>query len=89
MGVLPLQFAGGVNRKTLALDGSELFDIAGFEGELTPRMTLKCTITRVGGDQASIDVISRLDTAQEVEYFRHGGLLHYAIRQRLNQESRT
>jgi aconitate hydratase len=89
MGVLPLQFAGGVNRKTLALDGSELFDIAGLEGELTPRMTLKCTITRVGGDQASIDVISRLDTAQEVEYFRHGGLLHYAIRQRLNQESRT
>jgi aconitate hydratase len=86
MGVLPLQFGEHVNRKTLALDGSELFDVIGLEGPLTPRMQLKCAITRVSGVRDTIDLLSRLDTTQEVEYFRHGGLLHYAIRQRLDPE---
>jgi aconitate hydratase len=89
MGVLPLQFGERVNRKTLALDGSEVFDITGLEGPLTPRARFRCTITRRSGAQDTIDLISRLDTTQEVEYFRHGGLLQYAIRQRLNQELRT
>ena len=84
MGVLPLQFESGVNRKTLALDGSELFDISGFEGKLVPRMRHACTITRNDGRRATITLLSRLDTTQDVEYFRHGGLLQYAIRQRLN-----
>jgi aconitate hydratase len=89
MGVLPLQFVEHVNRKTLALDGSEVLDITGLEGDLTPRMRFECAITRTSGAQDTIDVISRLDTTQEVEYFRHGGLLNYALRQRLDQESRT
>ena len=84
MGVLPLQFESGVNRKTLALDGTELFDISGCEGRLTPRMRHACTITRGDGRRATIQLMSRLDTTQDVEYFRHGGLLQYAIRQRLN-----
>ena len=84
MGVLPLQFGSGVTRKTLALDGSELFDITGFEGTLTPRMQHPCTITRSDGRRETITLRSRLDTTQEVEYFRHGGLLQYFIRQRLN-----
>jgi aconitate hydratase len=86
MGVLPLQFADNVNRKTLRLDGSEIFDIVGLDGPLLPRMRLECTITRANGDRESTALISRLDTAPEVEYFRHGGLLHYAIRQRLDGE---
>jgi aconitate hydratase len=83
MGVLPLQFAGGVNRKTLRLDGSETFDIGGLEGALPPRARLTSTITRADGSKETIELTCRLDTREEVEYFRHGGLLHYALRQRL------
>ncbi len=89
MGVLPLQFESGTNRKTLALDGTELFDIGGLEGTLAPRMTLTCTITRGDGQRETIKLTSRLDTTQEVEYFRHGGLLNFAIRQRLNQNTES
>ena len=84
MGVLPLQFTGGATRKTLGLDGSETFDIEGLDGVLSSRMTLACTIRRANGGVERIQVLSRLDTAQEVEYFRHGGILQYAIRQRLD-----
>ncbi len=84
MGVLPLQFASGVTRQTLALDGSELIDIHGLEGQLAPHMHLACTLTRSDGRRDIIALQSRLDTTQDVEYFRHGGLLHFAIRRRLN-----
>ena len=84
MGILPLQFGTGVTRKTLELDGSELFDISGLEDKLSPRMQLACTITRADGRRDTITLLSRLDTTQDVEYFRHGGLLNYAIRRRLN-----
>ena len=87
MGVLPLQFRPGVTRKTLALDGSETIDVSGLEGPLSARMELACTITRASGERITTRLIMRLDTAQEVEYFRQGGLLHYAIRQRLQQEN--
>ncbi len=83
MGVLPLQFMEDATRKTLALEGSEVFDIAGLEGSLHPRMQLTCTITRADGRKVAINMLARLDTTQEVEYFRHGGLLQYAVRQRL------
>ncbi len=84
MGVLPLQFESGTDRKTLALDGTELFDICGLEGKLAARMKLDCTITRSDGRQETITLVSRLDTTQDVEYFRHGGLLNLAIRRRLD-----
>jgi aconitate hydratase len=84
MGILPLQFKTGVTRKTLELDGSELFDIRGLEDKRSPRMQLECTITRADGRRDTITLLSRLDTTQDVEYFRHGGLLNYAIRRRLN-----
>ena len=89
MGVLPLQFPDGVNRRTLMLDGSETIDITGLEGALAARMPLTCTITRANGSKLTVQLRSRLDTTQEVEYFRHGGLLHYAIRQRLHPETAT
>jgi aconitate hydratase len=83
MGVLPLQFTEGTTRKTLKLDGSETFDIAGLGTDLAPRSQLRCTIRRSSGSIETIAVTCRLDTREEVEYYRHGGLLHYVLRQRL------
>ncbi len=83
MGVLPLQFPAGTTRKSLRLDGSETFDIAGLEVDLAPRSQLQCTIRRSNGSSETITVTCRLDTREEVEYYRHGGLLHYVLRQRL------
>jgi len=80
MGVLPLQFKDGVTRETLGLDGSETFDIAGVEAGLAPGMDLSCTITRTDGGTQNITLQCRIDTADEVEYFRHGGILHYVLR---------
>jgi aconitate hydratase len=83
MGVLPLQFPAGVTRTTLSLKGDERFDIS---GGLSPRGELQCTITRADGSSESLKLLSRLDTRRDVEYFRHGGLLHYVLRQRLSNE---
>ncbi|MBI2959504.1 MAG: aconitate hydratase AcnA [Betaproteobacteria bacterium] len=88
MGVLPLEFPRGVTRKTLSLDGSEVFDISGIAA-VTPRCLLQCTIARSDGRRESLKLLARLDTAREVEYFKHGGLLHQVLRQRLNEEATT
>jgi aconitate hydratase len=85
MGVLPLQFPPGVTRKTLRLDGSESFDIAGIAGGLSPKQTVSCTITRADGTRAAVDLTCRLDTEVELKYFRNGGMLHYCLRQALGQ----
>jgi aconitate hydratase len=81
MGVLPLQFAAGVTRKTLALRGDETFDIS---VGLSPRSELQCTLTRADGSSERLKLLSRLDTRRDVEYFRHGGLLHCVLRRRLS-----
>ncbi|MEK7876818.1 MAG: aconitate hydratase AcnA [Pseudomonadota bacterium] len=83
-GVLPLQFAQDVTRKTLALDGTEVFDISGLAANLAPGRELGCIITRRDGSQTTINLTARLDTRQEVEYYRHGGILHYVLRSRLS-----
>ncbi|HVJ53575.1 MAG TPA: aconitate hydratase AcnA [Aliidongia sp.] len=80
MGVLPLQFKSGMSRLTLKLDGSELFDITGIEQGIKPRMDVAVTITRADGSKEQIAVICRIDTLDEVEYYRHGGILHYVLR---------
>ncbi|MCS6891034.1 MAG: aconitate hydratase AcnA [Rhodovarius sp.] len=79
MGVLPLTFREGENRKTLGLRGEELIDILGVE-ELSPRCTLRLRITRPDGSVTETEVLCRVDTADEVEYYRHGGILHYVLR---------
>ena len=84
MGVLPLQFAAGVTRKTLALNGDEVIDVAGINGTLAPRSELECTITRSDGRRQRLRLLARLDTRREADYFRHGGLLHYVVRRRLS-----
>jgi aconitate hydratase len=84
MGVLPLQFKGGVDRKNLELTGREVIDITGLDGvELRPGMPLTVEIVREDGTRRSIEVLCRIDTLNEVEYFKAGGILHYVLRQML------
>ena len=79
MGVLPLLFASGVNRHTLELTGEEIIDIPGLE-TITPRMRLELVIHRANGTIDRAPVICRVDTLDEVEYYRHGGILPYVLR---------
>ncbi|MHC6224831.1 aconitate hydratase AcnA [Pseudomonas sp. X10] len=82
MGVLPLQFNTGQNRKSLALSGKERIDILGLSGaQIRPGMSLPLRITREDGQQEQIEVLCRIDTLNEVEYFKAGGILHYVLRQ--------
>ncbi|MBO31974.1 MAG: aconitate hydratase AcnA [Rhodospirillaceae bacterium] len=80
MGVLPLQFKDGQNRQSLKLDGSEIFDITGIADGIDPRMDIPCHITRADGSSDDITLLCRIDTADEVEYYRHGGILQYVLR---------
>ncbi len=81
MGVLPLAFKNGMTRASLNLKGDETFDITGIEAGLKPRMDLKLTITRGDGKKEEIAVLCLIDTLDEIEYFRNGGILHYVLRQ--------
>ena len=83
MGVLPLQFQPGSDRTTLGLDGSETFDITGLSNGIQPGMTLTLTVHRADGSQTEAPVLCRIDTLDEVEYYRNGGILHYVLRQLL------
>lgn len=80
MGVLPLQFKDGQSRLTLKLDGTEIFDITGIKDGIDPRMDVPCKITRADGSSEDITLLCRIDTADEVEYYRHGGILQYVLR---------
>ncbi len=80
MGVLPLQFTEGANRESLGLTGEEIFDLEGIAGGITPRMAVACRIRRPDGSSQEISLLCRIDTADEVEYYRHGGILHYVLR---------
>jgi aconitate hydratase len=75
MGVVPLQFPAGVTRRTLALDGSELYDVEGLEGAVSPGATANLRITRADGVLREVPVLCRLDSQEEIAYVRAGGLL--------------
>jgi aconitate hydratase len=79
MGVLPLQFADGVDRKTLKLDGSESFTIRGV-ANLRPRQTVTVELTRADGSKETFETRCRIDTVNELEYFLNGGILPYVLR---------
>ena len=81
MGVLPCQFKEGVNAKSLNLNGSETFDLTGFEAGITPRRDLTLAIHRADGSSENVQVTLRIDTPIEVEYYQHGGILPYVLRQ--------
>jgi len=79
MGVLPLQFAPGVDRKTLGLDGSETFTIDNVAG-LRPRQTVPVKLTRADGSTETFETRCRIDTVNELDYFLNGGILQYVLR---------
>jgi aconitate hydratase len=79
MGVLPLQFPEGVDRKTLGLDGSERFTITNVGG-LRPRQMVQVTLTRADGSEQKFEARCRIDTVNELEYFLNGGILPYVLR---------
>ena len=80
MGILPLQFPEGIDRLTLKLDGSEEIDFPDLLNDLVPHGVTRVIVRRDGKAQTFAALV-RLDTAMEVEYFRHGGILHYVLRQ--------
>ena len=79
MGVLPLQFPAGVDRTTLNLDGTELFDITGLDS-LSPRGEIDVKVTRPDGSTDSLKALCRIDTDGELDYYKNGGVLHYVLR---------
>jgi aconitate hydratase len=79
MGVLPLQFADGIDRSTLKLDGTELFTIENVAG-LRPRQTVEVKLTRADGSSETFETKCRIDTVNELEYFLNGGILQYVLR---------
>jgi aconitate hydratase len=87
MGVLPLTFKNGQDRKSLRLDGSETIDLSGLAGGIWPGMDVACTIHRADGSSEEITLLCRIDTLDEVDYFRHGGILHFVLRQLLEQSA--
>ena len=80
MGVLPLQFKGGMTRQTLKLDGSETFELTGLSGGLTPGMDVALHIHHADGVKEEVTLTCRIDTLDEIEYVKAGGILQYVLR---------
>ena len=87
MGVVPLQFIGGQSAQSLGLTGKEKYSFSGIGGTVEPGATVKVTATDEDGASKSFDALSRVDTAIEAEYYRHGGLLPYVLRQMIAQSA--
>jgi aconitate hydratase len=85
MGVLPLQFKEGVNAQTLKLDGTEVFDLVGLAPMPKPQQDVTLVIHRANGDRQEVALTLRIDTAIEVDYYQHGGILPYVLRQLIAQ----
>ena len=81
MGVLPLQFKEGVNAQTLKLDGTETYDIVGPDANIKPQQDLTLKITRKDGKVENVNVRCRIDTPIEIDYYQHGGILPFVLRQ--------
>src|SRR5262249_9747438 len=83
MGVLPLQWPEGQNAHKHKLDGTETYDLPDLSRGLTPRQTIRLVVRRSDGRVEEIPVRVRIDTPIEVDYYRHGGILPYVLRQLL------
>jgi aconitate hydratase len=81
MGVLPLQFKEGVSAQTLKLDGTETFDVLGLGDQLKPQQDVTLRITRANGQTENVTVACRIDTPIEIDYYQHGGILPFVLRQ--------
>ena len=80
MGVLPLQFINGVNRQNLKLNGSELFTVSKLENGIKPSEEVELEIKYNNGKIKKVKVLSRIDTKNELEYYKNGGILQYVLR---------
>ena len=83
MGVLPCQFKEGMNAASLGLDGTQTFDLTGLEDGVRPQKELTLVIERASGKREEVPVILRIDTPIEIDYYQHGGILPYVLRQLL------
>jgi aconitate hydratase len=81
MGVIPLEFLPGENRERLALTGEETISIEGISGMQVPRQRVSVTASGSDGSHKQFDALTRIDTAVELDYYRHGGILNYVLRQ--------
>jgi aconitate hydratase len=81
MGVLPLQFVDGTNAQSLGLDGSEVFGITGLSDAIEPGQVVTLEITRKDGKREAVPVKLRIDTPIEIDYYRHGGILPFVLRE--------
>jgi len=85
MGVLPLQFKEGTTAQTLKLDGTEIYDVLGLGAGLKPQQDLTLRIKRAGGQIEEVPVRCRIDTPIEIDYYQHGGILPFVLRQLIAQ----
>lgn len=85
MGVLPCQFKEGMSAASLNLDGSETFDVLGIQADLQPQQDATLVIHRANGETQNVSVTVRIDTPIEIEYYRHGGILQYVLRQLVSE----
>jgi aconitate hydratase len=83
MGILPLQFKDGTSATSLGLNGTESYAVTGLDASLKPQQDLTLEITRADGSILQVPVICRIDTPIEIEYYQHGGILPYVLRQLL------
>ena len=83
MGVLPLQFMGDDSVHSLGITGTETYDLKGLEGEITPQQEATLVIHRANGETQEVTVLLRIDTPIEVDYYKHGGILPFVLRQLL------
>mgnify|MGYP000119567835 CR=1 FL=1 len=81
MGVLALEFTNGEDAQSLGLTGHETIDIGGISKDLAPGKMLQVTATKADGTKATFTVKCRIDTPNEVDYYQHGGILQYVLRQ--------
>ena len=88
MGVIPLEFTGGDSRESLGMTGDEVISIAGLEGDMEPRATVKGTVEFADGTTKEIDLLCRIDTAVEIDYVKNGGVLHYVLRDLASEDAK-
>ena len=87
MGVLPLQFIGKDNAKSLKITGTEFFDFIDLDEDLTPNKTIRCIITYKNKPKKTIKLKIRIDSKKELEYLTNGGILPYVLKQICNKEN--
>ncbi len=89
MGVIPLEFTGDDSRENLGMTGDEVISVAGLEGDMEPRSTVKATVEFANGDTKEIDLLCRIDTAVEIDYVKNGGVLHYVLRDLASEDTQV